>query len=135
MHKKISGSCLCGQVNFEIDNKFIKFYICHCLQCRKITGSAFAANLFGDPASLSWESGEKFISRYDDPGRDFSKAFCTKCGSGVPYVSKSGLAVIVPAGTLNERPVFSAAKKTFYSERAPWNDCVEQAEAYDQFPT
>lgn len=134
MQKKISGSCLCGQVSFEVDNEFNKFNICHCQQCRKITGSAFAANLFGKPASLHWSSGEGSIARYDYPDRDFSKAFCKTCGSSVPYISNNGLAVIVPAGALHQTPLFSLVERIFYSDRAPWNDILAQAKSYERFP-
>ena len=35
----ISGSCLCGDVRFEIDKAVGPVEICHCNGCRKTTGS------------------------------------------------------------------------------------------------
>lgn len=49
---KYSGSCLCGEVTFEIEGDFEDFYLCHCERCRKDTGSAHAANLFSSTAKL-----------------------------------------------------------------------------------
>ena len=51
------GSCLCGEVTFEIEGDFDNFYLCHCERCRKDTGSAHAANLFSSTAKLKWLSG------------------------------------------------------------------------------
>ena len=39
------GSCLCGEVRFEVTGDFERFFLCHCGRCRKDTGSAHAANL------------------------------------------------------------------------------------------
>jgi hypothetical protein len=46
MSNTYSGSCLCGEIRFEIEGEFERFYLCHCEYCRKDTGSAHAANLF-----------------------------------------------------------------------------------------
>ena len=32
---KHAGSCLCGQVRFEIEGDFDRFFFCHCQRCRK----------------------------------------------------------------------------------------------------
>jgi len=52
MSNTYAGSCLCGEVRFEIEGEFERFYLCHCEFCRKDTGSAHAANLFSSTAAL-----------------------------------------------------------------------------------
>lgn len=122
MQKKISGNCLCGAVNFVLEDNFSQFHLCHCTQCQKMTGSAHASNLFTQCGNIEWVSGEEKIKRYDYPNRDFSNAFCIDCGSHVPYVSKTGKYLIAPAGTLNEKPHLKAQDNIFWCERAPWYD-------------
>ena len=100
MINRISGECLCGSVKFSVAEQFDSFYLCHCKQCQKTTGSAFAANLFTATDNITWVAGEKFINKYQHPTRDFSKSFCNNCGSGLPYVNKSGTSLVIPAGTL-----------------------------------
>jgi hypothetical protein len=46
------GSCLCGKIHYEVTGEFEQFFFCHCKSCRKDTGSAHAANLFVDGASV-----------------------------------------------------------------------------------
>lgn len=41
----IHGSCLCGEVTFEVDPPFHKMVHCHCSRCRKATGTGHATNL------------------------------------------------------------------------------------------
>ncbi len=56
---KYLGSCLCGEVTYQVEGDFEKFYLCHCERCRKDTGSAHAANLFSSTAKLKWLSGQE----------------------------------------------------------------------------
>lgn len=132
---KISGNCLCGAIEFELEDDFHFFNLCHCKQCQRATGSAHASNLFTDPGNIRWIKGGDRVRRYDVPGRTISNAFCADCGSGLPYVSKSGKSLIVQAGSLNAP--FSKAttmRNIFWTERAEWYDKALAAEHNDTFP-
>ena len=130
----LSGGCLCESVRFEVESDFSKLNICHCKQCQRTTGSAFAANLFIDPQAYRWTAGEDRIRRYDVAGRSLSNAFCTDCGSRLPYKSKASESVVVPAGTLDEGPEsIPAVANIFWGERAPWYDTAIQSKRFDGF--
>ena len=134
MSQLIGGKCLCGKVKFEIENQFDQFYICHCEQCRKITGSAFAANLFGSPEQFRFTSGAKNVERFDHDERGFTKAFCKLCGSGVPYLNSAGKSIVVPAGALDSEPEFNAKNVIFHSEKTSWSERGENDSYFDGFP-
>ena len=131
--EKLTGSCLCGTVTFEIDNEFDHFQLCHCTQCQKTTGSAHASNLFTDPNHITWHTGLESIARFDLEGRRISNAFCSKCGSRVPFLSLSGEILAVPAGSLNGKPAISPKANIFWSERAGWYEDALMAAHYDKF--
>ena len=134
--KKITGNCLCGAVRFEVDDNFQQLNLCHCEQCRKATGSAHASNLFTDPENIRWTNGEEYVKRFDVPGRCISNAFCTECGSGLPYVSKTGKSLVVQAGTLNDAFTSTpTARNIFWEERADWYDAAILAGHYDAIPS
>ncbi len=135
MIEKITGSCLCRKVEYEIENRFEKFYLCHCSQCQKISGSVHVSNLFGLKESFRWLSGEQDIKRYEYPDRGFTNAFCRECGCGVPYLNQSGTAMVVRAGSLDGEPLFSNPGKIFHSERAKWGAMAETARIFDKFPS
>ena len=133
--EKITGGCLCEKVRFEVNNTFSKFYFCHCKQCRKITGSAHASNLFTRPDAIKWTAGEEYKKRFNYPDRDFTAVFCTECGSGLPFVTKSGKALLVPAGSLDAEPNIQPNDNIFWAERASWYDEGKQANKCDGFPS
>lgn len=134
MSEKIQGSCLCGQVRFELESNFSQFHLCHCEQCQKMSGSAHASNLFTAPDNIHWLSGETLIKRYNVPGRKLSNVFCAECGCRVPYLSQSGKALVVPAGCLDGDPKMQANDNIFWEERASWYDEALCSEKFAGFP-
>ena len=56
--KKITGECLCGLIKYEIMGKPSRVANCHCDDCRKVTGSAFATNIFFKEDEVNVTSGE-----------------------------------------------------------------------------
>ena len=133
MTKTINGSCLCGQVTFQMDDDFRTYNLCHCSQCQKISGSAHMSNLFTRPQNIEWLSGQDHIVRYDVPGRQIRSEFCDKCGSPVPYITHSEQNLIVPAGALESAPSMSPEQVIFWHERMEWYEDVEKVDKFDGF--
>lgn len=129
----LKGSCLCGAVEYRVKNEFKRFFMCHCTQCQKATGSAHASNLFAVPDNLEWVRGEERVKRFDLPGRALSKAFCTECGSGVPYTSRASGMWVVPAGSLDGEPSMTPMANIFWPERGRWYEAGLEAPRFDQF--
>jgi hypothetical protein len=135
MLDRITGSCLCARVAFEITGPIEAFHWCHCSRCRKDTGSAHASNLFIRPESLGWLRGESLVKRFDLPEAErFATAFCTQCGSPAPYLNRTGTYVIVPAGILDDEPRFDPQDNIYWKSRASWYDAGLTAPKFDEGP-
>ena len=118
---KVSGSCFCKKGNYEITGNMGVFQYCHCSRCQKVTGSAHASNVFVSPDDFKWLSGEDSVGRYDPPEtKYFATSFCKNCGSSLPWLSKSGQVVIVPAGSLDDDPGIRPTKNIFCGSRSVW---------------
>ncbi len=133
--QKIKGSCLCSAVSFEVVKAFDKLFFCSCDQCRRITGSAFASNLFVGADGFNWLGGVEDIVSYQVPGRGISKTFCRICGSGVPWSSDDGSKVIVPAGSLHGEPDVAERIRIFAAEQPSWSSGLEQINPHPGFPS
>jgi len=117
----LTGGCLCNKVRYSVKAELIQFYFCHCEQCRKITGSAFAANIRANPAKIKWLSGSEFVKRFDYPGvRYFTKVFCTECGSGLPFINEKGDNLYIPAGSLDPETHIKPGCNIFWGDRSAW---------------
>ena len=129
-----SGSCLCGSVRFEVDGTFDRFILCHCEYCRKDTGTAHAANLVSTSATLRWLAGEGLVSRFRLGDTRHQRAFCSHCGSAMPYMTTTGTALVVPAGSLDTRLDRRPDAHIFMASRAAWDDALETLPKFERFP-
>ncbi|MGO9602621.1 MAG: GFA family protein [Candidatus Binataceae bacterium] len=117
----LHGGCLCGAVRYQVVEPFQSFVFCHCSRCRKASGSAHTSNLRVAPTEFAWTSGQDLVVRFDLPSaRSFSNTFCTRCGSPLPHLTRSGREVIVPAGSLDAEPAIRPQCHAHWSSRAAW---------------
>ena len=81
---KITGGCLCGAIRYEIDGEPFRIANCHCDDCRKATGSAYATNLFFKEEQIKILQGTpKKFEHLADSHNTMIKEFCSDCGSQV----------------------------------------------------
>ena len=50
---KINGSCHCGEVTFEARIDPMKVRICHCIDCQKLSGTAFRTTVMSQPDGMT----------------------------------------------------------------------------------
>ena len=81
----IKGYCECRRVQFEVDGEIEDFSHCHCSQCRRLHGAAFATFAGVAEAKFRYLSGEDEVRHYaSSAGHD--RTFCRVCGSNI-YVA------------------------------------------------
>jgi len=114
------GSCLCGAVRYEIGGELAPIQICHCEDCRKAQGSAFAANMPVPTQRFRLVSGEARLRAYESsPGKE--RVFCSVCGS--PIFSRSAAhpgVVRIRAGTMDAPVQATLAFHFFTASKAAW---------------
>ncbi|TEW45105.1 GFA family protein [Psychromonas algicola] len=129
-----SGSCLCGNVKFEIKGEFKRFFFCHCSRCRKISGSAHCANLFAPGAKLTWLSGEDKVSFYRLEGSNFSRNFCSTCSSVLPIHAKTRDIIVVPAGCLDTDVDIQPQAHIHTASKGNWDKVLNDIPCFEQMP-
>lgn len=134
MDNNYLGSCLCGQVHFEVEGHFEHFYLCHCEYCRKDTGSAHAANLITSAAALKWLAGADSVRLFNLPSTRHNKCFCSICGSALPYELMNGALLVVPAGSLDSEVPIRPDAHLFISSKAKWDENLEKVAKLERLP-
>jgi hypothetical protein len=128
----LRGSCLCGDVAFEIDGPAASLSHCHCGMCRKTHGTAFASFIAVADASFRWARGQdKVRSHESSPGNE--RPFCPRCGSAVPGAAHAGVRY-VPAGLLDDDPRIAPSAHIFAGSKAPWHEIADDVPRFDEFP-
>ncbi len=129
------GSCLCGQVRFEIGCEIRNIVYCHCSQCRKAQGSAFAVNGIVDAAHFKLTAGQELLSEYETtPGQH--KYFCRICGSPILSRTKARTdQVRIRLGTLDSNITERPQAHIFATSKAQWEDiCGDLPQYVDYEP-
>jgi hypothetical protein len=123
---KTVGSCLCGEVAYEITGAAAAMYQCHCSRCRKGRSAAHGANLFYELTAFRWTRGESLVVDYKLPAAErFGVAFCRRCGGSTPRVAATAGIVVVPAGPLDTDPGMRPMAHIFVESKAPWFEIAD----------
>src|SRR5579872_2677454 len=80
------ASCRCGRLRAHCMGEPVRVSVCHCLDCQKRSGSAFAAQARWPDAQVKMEGESKIWTRIADSGHLATYNFCPHCGSTVTYV-------------------------------------------------
>ena len=113
-----TASCRCGQLSATTSGEPVRVSVCHCFNCKKRSGSAFAvqARWPADRVALSGRSSS--FAKAGDSGARAIFHFCPDCGSDVYYVAEDdpGGLVAIPVGAFND-PFFATPQYSVYNDR------------------
>lgn len=84
----LTGSCLCGSIQVTIKDDELwskrRGHLCHCANCRKVSGSYVASNLNieEDKTSIDDKQGtlKVFADHETGSGKPVDRYFCSNCG-------------------------------------------------------
>lgn len=112
------------KVRFEFDGPVRALDLCHCRRCRKATGSAFLPSLQVPQDRFRFVAGEEAVRSVALPVKErppaYTHAFCSACGSPVPFVHAATGQVAVPAGSLDDDPEAEALRHIYVEHEASW---------------
>lgn len=117
----IESGCLCGRVRYSADVEPAFVGLCHCTDCQRFSGSAFAT-VVGMPASALTVTGSlRTFTKAGDSGRPMHRRFCPDCGSGVLDEADAlpGI-VMVNVGTLDDRSWVKPGSEIYCASAQPW---------------
>jgi hypothetical protein len=114
----LAGGCYCGAVRYEAAGDIIHRTLCHCLDCRRVSGA---------PA-LAWfsiaQSGLRFVrgapARFRSSSQ-VSRGFCAQCGTPLTYAHDATPDEIdVTTCSLDDPEAAPPEDHTFTHSRLSW---------------
>ena len=103
-----TGGCQCGKVRYEVTEQPLNVYTCHCLDCQRLTSSAFSLGVVVPETGFRLTGIEpRRLQRMADSGRTNVRLVCPECGSWVCSVPREGARP--PAGRHARRHVLAAS--------------------------
>lgn len=125
------GSCLCGEIVFEVEGTIPALYQCHCSLCRKQTGASSNTAMAVASEQVIWVSGSQLISSYKRAS-GFRSDFCAQCGSPVPNQIGASPYTWVPAGLLDSTANLQIAAHLFVGSKAHWEPLPTNGKCYQE---
>ena len=126
-----TGGCQCGKVRYEITQQPLLVYTCHCLDCQRLTGSAFSLGVVVPEGGFRRSGIEpRALQRVADSGRISTRLVCPECGSWITGLPRDGL-YRVRGGTLDDTSWLRPTRHIWGKRRQPWVVIPEGDEVFE----
>jgi len=130
----LKGSCLCNSLQYEIDGELGPIVMCHCSNCRKANGSAFATNSPIDKKAFRWTGATDALGEYQSSPGVF-RQFCRNCGSQLLSRRDAMPDVLrLRIGTLDTKIASKPAMHIFVGSKAEWFDITDHLPQHHERP-
>jgi hypothetical protein len=133
----LEGGCACGAVRYRLTNSPMIVHACHCRDCQKISGGAFALNLWIERqyVEASGETPVAFAVPAGSSGKPHDVLRCSKCGTALwhKYHAAPGDTVLLCAGSLDDPSQVAPDVHIFTRSKAPWLELPHEARVYEAY--
>jgi hypothetical protein len=117
----LTGSCLCGAVRFELDERPTDAGYCHCTRCQRRSGTAASPQARIDGRAFHLRAGEASLGVWRHPDGGFEKCFCTTCGAHLFSRNPDDPTQMgIRMAAFDEDPGVRPRWRAFVAYAAPW---------------
>jgi hypothetical protein len=133
---KIEGGCLCGKVRYSADAEPAFVGVCHCKNCQKGTGTAFAIVVALPTPALNVQGALQTFTGRGDSGKATYRRFCPECGSAlIDEAEVMPNVTMIMAGTLDDASWVKPGMEIFCDSAQPWVELGGERQRFPKMPT
>jgi len=133
--EKLAGACACGAARYRLESAPMFVHCCHCLDCQRQTGSAFALNALIETDRIALLAGEvAAIAVPTDSGRPHRIFRCPACQTAL-WSEYGGLATLrfVRVGTLEKPAALAPTVHIYTRSKQPWVSLPPEVPAFEAY--
>ena len=130
----LTGRCECARVKYRVEGNIHDFSHCHCSQCRRLHGAAFAS--FGGVAKsdFGYLSGESGLASYASSD-SHSRLFCSHFGSNILVaLTAEPDDLYLAMGIVDGVPECPSGYHIFVGSKAAWHRFDDRAPRFEDLP-
>ena|SRR5258707_8697073 len=131
----LEGGCACGAIRYRLTDTPLIVHACHCRDCQRLTGTAFATNIWieGRNVETSGQTPASFRLQ-GGSGQPHDVLFCERCGTTVwSRYHPVPWALFVRAGTLDDPNAVKPDVHIFTRSKLPWLELPASARTFETF--
>jgi hypothetical protein len=126
-----TGSCLCGAVKYEVRGPLRDVIACHCVQCRKQTGTYMSATAArNEDLRIVEDHGLKWYRSSESARR----GFCAECGSVMFWKGDGRDYTSIAAGSLDGQTGLSLAGHIFCASAGDYYEIAGGSYRHETYP-
>jgi hypothetical protein len=127
------GSCQCGNVKYTASEPPLGSFACHCLECQKLSASAFSTGLVFRAVALIVEGDLNQWVRSSGPGKTNTAYFCPTCGNRIYHVTSDRPDLKrLKSGTLDDAFIPPPIAHLWVSRRQPWVQIPDDVAQFEE---
>jgi len=132
-----TASCRCGQLRATVTGEPARVSVCHCLNCKKRSGSAFAVQARWPSAQVNIDGESKTFVKVAESGNRATFHFCPECGSDVYYEidgkfdDKFNDLIAIPLGAFDDPFFLTPAFSVWENRKHDWVEIVGDGIEHD----
>jgi hypothetical protein len=134
MSETFNGGCACGRVRYEMASEPIFTQACHCRDCQRQSGTAFAHNAMIETDRLKVDGATDAVTLPTPSGGGQVVVRCTACKTALfSHYGGSDKVAFLRVGTLDDPDAFPPQIHVWTKSRQPWvvlPDDAPQAQEY-----
>ena len=129
MAQTLSGGCACGAVHFECNADPVTMMNCHCRDCQRANGAAYAAIVVVPKSEVQVRGDPRYH------GKAVQRGFCETCGSQLT-VKWERLPDIfgLQAGCLDDPTLYKPMVDVFTASAQPWDHMDPKLQKHSRAP-
>ena len=134
MSDGLDGGCSCGAVRYRLRSEPLFVHCCHCLNCQRQTGSAFAINVLIEAGSVEIVPGDpRPVDVPRDDGSTQRIFRCPACQVAVYSEYTRPQVWFVRAGTLDDPSQVSPDVHIYTRSKRDWIALPESVPAFEVY--
>jgi len=135
MTDQLAGGCSCGAVRYRLASAPMYVHCCHCKDCQRQTGGAFAINAIIEADRVAILSGvPEPVAMPTDSGRPHDIYRCPECRIAVwSDYGRRRVMLFVRVGTLDDPTALEPDVHIFTRSKVPWMRLPEGVPAFDVY--
>jgi len=133
----ITGSCHCGEVQYQATVNPDKTMICHCSDCQQLSGTAFRTVVMSIPDGLTFTNGcVKEYIKTAQSGNKRAQGFCANCGSAIyaTSVGEGEKVFGIRLGTVDQKAALIPKVQIWQRSSVNWLENISEIKSFSTVP-
>jgi hypothetical protein len=133
--QQMTGGCRCGECHYHLKRAPMAIHACHCRDCQRATGSAFALNLWIERDEVELSQGKLSCGQVEGGSKGVELWYCGSCGTGLwtRYLSAPSTSLFVRGGTLDDPSWLVPTVHIFTRSKQPWLELPASIPSFEAY--